>query len=61
MLNHGPSVIFKKLGILDRLLTPAILLAMIIGVVIGEFVPRVQQAFNTARFEGVSVREPIFK
>lgn len=54
-------MIFKKLGILDRLLTPAILLAMIIGVVIGEFVPRVQQAFNTARFEGVSVREPIFK
>ena len=31
---------------------------MIIGVSIGEFVPGVQQAFDTARFDTVSVREP---
>lgn len=46
-----------RLGILDKLLTPAILLAMIIGVIIGEFVPSVQSAFNTVRFKSVSLRE----
>ena len=49
--------IFTKLGILDRLLTPAILICMILGVVIGEFAPHVQQSFNTARFDSVSVRK----
>ncbi|RPD59888.1 arsenical-resistance protein ACR3, partial [Lentinus tigrinus ALCF2SS1-6] len=44
----------KKLGILDRLLTPAILICMIIGVLIGNFVPGVQAAFDTARFQSVS-------
>ncbi|KAJ7152647.1 sodium bile acid symporter family-domain-containing protein [Mycena crocata] len=39
----------------DRLLTPAVLLAMIVGVLIGEYVPSVQDAFNTARFDNVSV------
>ncbi|KAJ7151239.1 sodium bile acid symporter family-domain-containing protein [Mycena filopes] len=47
--------VFKRLSILDRLLTPAILLAMIVGVLIGEYVPTVQDAFNTARFDGVSI------
>jgi ACR3 family arsenite transporter len=54
----GPNLtkgIFQKLSILDRLLTPAILLTMIIGVIIGEFVPRIQQAFDVARFDSVSV------
>ena len=49
--------IFTKLSILDRLLTPAILICMILGVVIGEFAPHVQQSFDTARFDSVSVRE----
>jgi hypothetical protein len=49
--------LFKKLSIFDRFLTPAILLAMIIGVIIGEFVPNVQHAFDTIRFDSVSVRE----
>ncbi|KAJ6493012.1 sodium bile acid symporter family-domain-containing protein [Mycena sanguinolenta] len=47
--------VFKRLSILDRLLTPAILVAMIVGVVIGEYVPTVQQAFDLARFDGVSI------
>lgn len=48
--------VFKRLSILDRLLTPAILVTMIVGVLIGEYVPTVQAAFDTARFEGVSSR-----
>jgi len=47
--------IFTRLSILDRLLTPAILICMILGVVIGEFAPHVQQSFDTARFDSVSV------
>ncbi|KAF8895598.1 sodium bile acid symporter family-domain-containing protein [Infundibulicybe gibba] len=50
-----PRAIFQKLGLLDRLLTPLIILCMIVGVVIGEFVPTVQAAFDTARFDSVSV------
>jgi ACR3 family arsenite transporter len=48
---------FSKLGILDKLLTPIILLSMIVGVIIGEFVPGVQAAFDTVRFDSVSVRK----
>ncbi|KDR70682.1 hypothetical protein GALMADRAFT_229986 [Galerina marginata CBS 339.88] len=50
-----PSVLFKKLGILDRLLSPLIILFMIVGVIIGEFAPGIQQAFDTVRFHSVSV------
>jgi len=32
---------------------------MVVGVVIGEFVPSVQQAFDTVKFYNVSVRECI--
>jgi hypothetical protein len=32
---------------------------MILGVVIGEFAPHVQQAFDVVDFHGVSVRESI--
>jgi len=55
--NHCCADIFKKLSILDRLLTPAILVCMVLGVVIGEFAPHVQKSFDTARFDSVSVRE----
>lgn len=48
---------FSKLGLQDKLLTPIILLTMIIGVIIGEFVPNVQAAFDTVRFDSVSARE----
>ena len=58
LLPRLPDLSFvTKLSALDRLLTPFILLAMIIGVLIGEFVTGVQDAFNTVTFNGVSVRE----
>ncbi|KAJ8454263.1 hypothetical protein ONZ51_g13128 [Trametes cubensis] len=50
----APTALMKKLSLLDRLLTPAILLCMIAGVLIGNFVPGVQAAFDTARFQSVS-------
>ncbi|KAI0728107.1 sodium bile acid symporter family-domain-containing protein [Fomitopsis betulina] len=50
----APTVLIKKLSLTDKLLTPAILLSMIVGVVIGEFAPGVQSAFDTARFASVS-------
>ncbi|KAI0630326.1 sodium bile acid symporter family-domain-containing protein [Trametes polyzona] len=50
----APAELVKRLSILDRLLTPAILLCMIAGVLIGNFVPGVQDAFDTARFQSVS-------
>jgi len=48
--------IFKELGLLDKLLTPLIILFMIIGVVIGEFAPQIRDAFDTVQFDNVSVR-----
>jgi hypothetical protein len=48
--------IFKNLGLLDKLLTPLILLCMIGGVLIGVYVPNVQQKFDTVHFNGVSLR-----
>ncbi|KAF5345712.1 hypothetical protein D9758_013063 [Tetrapyrgos nigripes] len=47
--------VFQKLSFQDRLLTPIILVFMILGVVIGNFVPDVQSAFDTVRFKNVSV------
>ncbi|TFK54314.1 arsenical-resistance protein ACR3 [Heliocybe sulcata] len=43
-----------QLSLLDRLLTPAILFCMVIGVIIGEYAPNVQDAFDTATFHDVS-------
>jgi hypothetical protein len=50
-------VLFKKLGIFDRLLTPLILVSMVVGVLIGNFVPGIQAAFDTVKLDSVSVRE----
>ena len=58
-LTNFLSDIFKKLGILDKLLSPLIILFMILGVVIGEYAPHVQQTFDVIDFHGVSVRESI--
>ncbi|THH21334.1 hypothetical protein EW146_g182 [Bondarzewia mesenterica] len=44
----------SQLSIADRLLTPAILLAMILGVIIGVFSPNVQKTFDTVRLHNVS-------
>lgn len=46
---------FKGLGWLDRLLALWILLAMIIGVLLGNFVPNVGPALQRGRFVGVSI------
>jgi hypothetical protein len=51
-----PSVL-KQINLLDRLLTPIIFLAMVVGVLIGVFVDGVQKAFDLAKFDSVSVRE----
>jgi len=62
-LNGEPIVIgpFKELSIQDKLLSPFILLAMILGVVIGEFAPNVRNALDTAKFESVSLRTSIVR
>lgn len=46
---------FKGLGWLDRLLALWILLAMIIGVLLGNFVPNVGPALQRGTFVGVSI------
>jgi ACR3 family arsenite transporter len=53
----APSAIFQELGILDRLLTPIILVFMVVGVVIGRHAPQIKDALDTVKFNGVSVRE----
>ncbi|KAK9762598.1 arsenicals resistance [Basidiobolus ranarum] len=45
----------KDLGFLDTYLAIWIILAMIVGVLIGYFVPGVQEAFSTIQFDTVSV------
>lgn len=46
---------FKSLGWLDRFLAVWILLAMIIGVLLGNFVPETGPALQKGKFVGVSV------
>lgn len=48
------KAIFQELGVLDRLLTPLILIFMIVGVVIGQYAPQVKDALDTVKFYGVS-------
>ena len=53
----GVDSILKGLSWLDRFLAPLVLLAMILGVVIGKFAPNVDSVLNGAKFEGVSARK----
>jgi ACR3 family arsenite transporter len=46
--------ILLSLGWLDRLLSLLIILAMILGVIIGEFAPNAQQNLSAGNFRGVS-------
>jgi arsenite transporter len=44
----------KKLSFLDRFLALWIFLAMVLGILLGCFVPRTQDVLNTAKLIGVS-------
>lgn len=46
---------FKALGWLDRFLAIWIFLSMVVGILIGNFVPNVGQTFEKGQFIGVSV------
>lgn len=41
---------------MDKLLSPLIILAMVGGTLLSQFVPGVQEAFDTATIRGVSAR-----
>ncbi|KAI5465394.1 sodium bile acid symporter family-domain-containing protein [Mariannaea sp. PMI_226] len=46
---------FKSLGLLDRFLAVWIFIAMAVGIILGNFVPSIEDALNKGRFVGVSV------
>ena len=46
---------FKSLGLLDRFLAAWILLAMAVGIILGNFVPNTGPALQKGQFVGVSV------
>ncbi|KAF8957180.1 sodium bile acid symporter family-domain-containing protein [Flammula alnicola] len=54
-LHVQPPKPFQELSILDKLLSPFVLLAMIIGVIVGEFAPSVRDKLDTVKFHSVSV------
>ncbi|OCH95118.1 arsenical-resistance protein [Obba rivulosa] len=60
VVSNAHQALSKRLSLTDRLLTPAVLLCMIAGVLIGEFVPSVQPAFDTVTLDHVSVRTSTF-
>jgi ACR3 family arsenite efflux pump ArsB len=42
---------------MDKLLTPFVFCAMVIGVILGEFAPSVREALDAAKFDSVSLRK----
>ncbi|KAH6898219.1 sodium bile acid symporter family-domain-containing protein [Thelonectria olida] len=46
---------FKSLGLLDRFLAVWILLAMVVGIILGNFVPSIESVLDKGKFVGVSV------
>jgi arsenite transporter len=52
MTTRGSLI--KKLSFLDRFLALWIFLAMVLGILLGCFVPRTQDVLNTAKLIGVS-------
>jgi hypothetical protein len=55
VLEKEQSSAFKALGWLDRLLALWILLAMIVGILLGNFVPSTGPALQKGKFVGVSI------
>lgn len=55
--NNPPvqSSVFKSLGILDQFLALWIFLAMLIGILLGNFVPNTGPALQRGEFVGVSI------
>lgn len=51
------TAMFQELSLLDRMLTPLILIFMIVGVIIGHYAPEVKDALDTVKFYGVSARK----
>lgn len=51
---------FKRLGLLDRFLALWIFLAMLTGILLGNFVPSASTAFQKGNFVGVSVPIGVF-
>ena len=57
-VNNNPKTkqsAFKSLGLLDRFLAVWIFLAMVVGVLLGNFVPETATALEKGEFAGVSV------
>jgi ACR3 family arsenite transporter len=53
--NEKKTSVYKSLGWLDRFLAVWILLAMAVGIILGEFVNNVGPALQKSTFVGVSV------
>lgn len=54
-LGSGKVSAFKSLGWLDRFLAVWIFLAMVIGILLGNFIPNASSVLQRGRFAGVSV------
>lgn len=55
VLHTAQKPIYKKLSLLDRLLALWILLAIMIGILLGNFVNGVEEALQKGKFVNVSV------
>ena len=53
--NNTRASAFKSLGFLDRYLALWILLAMVVGVLLGNFVPGIERTLHQGKFVGVSL------